>query len=163
MTDCVEIIKCPACGKEMKKIDIPETKVNVNVCVDGCGGFYFYNREFKNFVEKNENLEYVFSQLKDKNFTQIDCNEVVTCPACDVSMTKMGAVGGKVVINVCNICGSTFLHNNEFQKFNDHNEDNPDLENQAEELDEYISKGTPPQIQSSTVRKFFENMVKRYI
>ena len=55
MADNFNIIKCPACQKEMKKVFIPEKGINVDVCVDGCGGISW---GIKKCIEKElENKE----------------------------------------------------------------------------------------------------------
>ena len=51
MTDTKNQINCPACGKEMKKIYLPNEKINIDICLDGCGGIFFDNREFDKFNE----------------------------------------------------------------------------------------------------------------
>ena len=49
--DTIDIIKCPACGKEMEKVFIPSEGINIDICTDGCGGIFFDNREFDKFNE----------------------------------------------------------------------------------------------------------------
>ena len=51
MVDNLEEIACPACGKKMHKVFMTEQNLNIDVCLDGCGGIYFDNREFKKFDE----------------------------------------------------------------------------------------------------------------
>ena len=57
MADNFKTIKCPACQKEMHKIFIPSEGINIDVCLDGCGGIYFDNREFKSFDEQHESID----------------------------------------------------------------------------------------------------------
>ena len=56
MADNFKTLRCPACQKEMKKVFVPSEGVNVDICLDGCGGIYFYTREFQNFYEQDENI-----------------------------------------------------------------------------------------------------------
>ena len=56
MTDNLKKIKCPACGEEMVKIYMPQQGVNLDVCINGCGGIYFDNREFAKFDEESEDI-----------------------------------------------------------------------------------------------------------
>ena len=44
--DTLEKIICPGCGKEMKKIFLNGQNVYIDICLDGCGGILFDNREF---------------------------------------------------------------------------------------------------------------------
>ena len=53
MSDTKEIISCPACQTDMKKIYIANVDKNIDFCPN-CGGLYFDNREFKKFDEKHE-------------------------------------------------------------------------------------------------------------
>lgn len=52
MADTLKALKCPACGKDMEKVFIPNLGINLDICTDGCGGIYFDNREFERFDEK---------------------------------------------------------------------------------------------------------------
>ena len=56
MADNLEEIYCPACGKKMHKIFMDAQGVNLDVCLDGCGGIFFDNREFKKFDENAEDI-----------------------------------------------------------------------------------------------------------
>ena len=35
-----EVIICPACKKEMEKVYLPNQKITIDVCTNGCGGIY---------------------------------------------------------------------------------------------------------------------------
>ena len=96
MADNLKTLECPACGKNMTKIFVPEANANIDICLDGCGGIYFDNREFEKFDEKHKNADAVLSQIKDKKFTAVNEKEVRVCPLCGISMSKMGAAGGEV-------------------------------------------------------------------
>ena len=113
MADTKEIINCPACGCEMKKVLIEQTGINVDICVDGCGGILFDNRELEKFDETHENADAIFEQIKDKTFKKVDESEIRVCPVCGTNMTKMGAADGDIQIDVCNFCGAKFLDKNE--------------------------------------------------
>ena len=51
MADTVEKLICPACGKDMTKIYLKGNSINVAVCLDGCWGIFFDNRELELFHE----------------------------------------------------------------------------------------------------------------
>ena len=63
MADSHQTLRCPACGKEMQKVFVPSEGVNVDICVDGCGGIFFDNREFKMFDEQSENIDAIINAL----------------------------------------------------------------------------------------------------
>ena len=56
MADTLDKLACPACGEEMKKIYMQEAGVNIDLCLNGCGGIFFDNREFEKFDEPDENI-----------------------------------------------------------------------------------------------------------
>ena len=57
MADNKEIIKCPACGEDMVKVLIPDLNIYVDICLNGCGGMLFDNRELEKFDEPHENID----------------------------------------------------------------------------------------------------------
>ena len=60
-------IKCPACQKVMTKVFVPSAGVNVDICLDGCGGIYFDNREFKKMDEESENIDPILNAIQGKD------------------------------------------------------------------------------------------------
>ncbi len=117
MADTTKIINCPACGKEMVKIYMPEQKCNLDVCVNGCGGIYFDNREFEKFDEQHENIDEIIETLKDKNFIEVDQSKTRICPVCGGNMVKnFSSVHRKIEIDECYFCGGKFLDNDELIK-----------------------------------------------
>lgn len=163
MADTKDIIKCPACDKEMVKIYMPEAGVNVDVCLNGCGGIYFDNRELEKFDEKQENADVLLEQIKDKNFTPVNGAELRICPACGMPMAKMGAANGEVEIDVCHTCGGKFLDNGELQKIRKYKNDYTKIDNiidgiiESEYSDRYQSN------KPSSRRIFFEKLVNKFI
>lgn len=115
MADNLEIIKCPACGKEMKKIFMPEQGVNLDVCLDGCGGIFFDNREFKLFDEQHENIEALEKAIEGKTFIKVDEANKRKCPICGSDMVKNK--NKDLEIDECYFCGGKFLDHGELHKF----------------------------------------------
>lgn len=113
-TDCTETIKCPACKTDMLKIYIPQVGFNIDLCVDGCGGIFFDNREFEKINVPDNDIESVLNLLKDKTFTPVNKNAVRVCPACKTKMLKNIASKARVEIDTCPVCGGKFLDNTEF-------------------------------------------------
>ncbi len=117
MADNFKTIKCPACQKEMHKIFIPAAGINIDICLDGCGGIYFDNREFKSFDEQHENIDEILNAIKGKEFIKVDENLPRTCPVCGAKMVKnYASVKKEVQIDECYACGGKFLDNSELTK-----------------------------------------------
>lgn len=118
MADTFKIIKCPACQKKMHKIFIPQHGINLDICLDGCGGIYFDNREFKYFDEQHENIDRITEVLKDKTFIKVDESLPRVCPVCGAKMVKnFSSIKREIQIDDCYSCGGKFLDNGELIKF----------------------------------------------
>ena len=171
MADNKEKLYCPACGKEMSKVYDKKAKICVDICLNGCGGIFFDNRELEKFDFPDENADTILDAIKGKTFETVDDSEERKCPCCETTMMKMGAAGGSVEIDVCSVCGGKFLDNNELQKIRQYNEeygaaktnvliDNiyaTAIEVTAETLK--LSEKAKPSMR----RQFFEDLVKRFI
>lgn len=117
MEDTLEIIICPACGKEMTKVFCPDSGVNVDVCVDGCGGIFFDGRELKKFDEQNENIDDIKQALKGRTFTKTDETKTRICPLCGNNMVKNNvSIKKEITIDECYNCGAKFFDNGELTK-----------------------------------------------
>ena len=113
MTDTLDDIICPACGKTMKKIYLSDKKFCIDICTEGCGGVFFDNTELK----KIDNIEPVIKEIEGKNFIEVDENITRTCPVCGHPMVKnYSSHLMKIQIDECYTCGGIFLDNNELQK-----------------------------------------------
>lgn len=111
------VINCPACGKEMVKVFMPEQGVNLDVCINGCGGIYFDNRELEKFDERHEDISPVVEALENKTFEKVDENLQRVCPVCGMNMVKHFASSKQEVqIDECYSCGGKFLDYNELEK-----------------------------------------------
>lgn len=163
MADSKEIIKCPACNKDMEKIFMPEAGVNLDVCLNGCGGIYFDNRELEKFDEKQENIDALLEQIEGKKFNPVNDNELRICPACGMPMAKMGAADGEVIIDVCHTCGAKFLDNGELQKIRKYKNDTEKMDTIINGILDAAYSERYGNAKPSSIRKFFEDIVKRYI
>ena len=166
MTDTKDAINCPACDKVMTKIYIPEENINIDICLDGCGGIFLDNRELKKFDNPDSNIDKILEAVRDKEFEPVDEQEVRICPVCKVPMVKQGSGKGDIKIDVCNTCGAKFLDNGELQAIREADADNSAriealVENlYRENLKEILGKNAERSITSSRRRMFFENLVK---
>ena len=116
MADTLDEILCPACGKAMKKVFLEDKNFNLDVCLDGCGGIFFDNREYKQ-VLKEEDIAEFLNLLEGKNFETVYDGDKRTCPLCGSTMVKNYAnISERVLIDECYNCGGVFLDNGELQK-----------------------------------------------
>lgn len=175
MADTTRTITCPACDKEMTKIYMEEAGVYVDVCIDGCGGILFNNRELEKFDEQHENADKIFEAYEGKTFKKADESEVRICSVCNTPMVKQGAGVGSIEIDVCNTCGAKFLDFGELEKIRklkDH-----DYKYQAKvdslvdavvEENRVVTGGkigdfAQKHIPSTPLRSAFENFVSSYL
>lgn len=115
--DTLETIKCPACGELMEKVFIKSEGINLDICINGCGGIFFDNREFDKFNEENEDISVIEERLKGKTFEPVDDSAERICPACGGKMVKnTTTTEGGVKVDDCYICGGKFLDFGELQK-----------------------------------------------
>ena len=116
MTDNMKQIKCPACGKDMNKIFLPEQGINLDVCLN-CGGIYFDNREFEKFDEKNEDITPLIELFENKTFIDVKSSDTRICPVCGMKMVKnYESIKHEVEIDECYSCGGKFLDKGELEK-----------------------------------------------
>lgn len=117
MADNFKTIKCPACQKEMVKIFIPSEGINIDICINGCGGIYFDNREFYYFDEQHENIDKITKVIEGKIFEPVDETLPRSCPVCGAKMVKnYSSVRKEILVNDCYSCGGKFLDNGELQR-----------------------------------------------
>jgi uncharacterized protein len=116
MADTKEEIICPACGTKMVKV-LTSIGINVDVCVNGCGGIWFDNRELEKFDESEENLEEIEKILVEKTFKKVDENVQRICPVCNRKMVAhQPSPNCEVIIDDCYNCGGKFLDYKEIDK-----------------------------------------------
>lgn len=117
MADNLEEISCPACGKNMHKVFMSEQNLNLDVCLDGCGGIYFDNREFKKFDEKAEDITPLQNAYQGKSFKTVDDNEMRVCPVCSTKMVKhFSSSKQEIQVDECYACGGIFLDYSELER-----------------------------------------------
>lgn len=169
MADNKNTILCPACGKEMQKIYMPEAKVNIDICLDGCGGIFFDNRELEKFDETHESVNEILEAVKGREFKEVDSEETRICPICKIPMVKMGSGKGGVEIDVCNTCGAKFLDNLELQLIRlGQKVDLSQVDGMmnalfAENLKEVLGDNADNPASPSPRRQFFENLFHNYL
>lgn len=116
MADTKRTIKCPACEKDMHKVLMPKSGINIDICLGGCGGMFFDNREFERFDDKDENIDAIIDSLEGKVFASVNADVTRICPVCSAKMVKnYVSQKHKVMIDECYSCGGKFLDNNELE------------------------------------------------
>jgi len=169
MADNKELLLCPACGKEMKKLYIPDNNVNVDICIDGCGGIYFDNRELEKFDEAHENAEEILKEVENRHFAEVDTTKPRICPVCGATMMKQGAANGKVEIDVCAFCGGKFVDAGELQQIR--NTQTEPISQKMDDLFEHIYQNKMEKISININgipgyekrRDFFTKLASKYI
>ena len=108
---------CPACGKTMAKIFMKEQKVYLDVCLEGCGGIFFDNREFEKFDEAHEDITPLIEAYEGKTFTPVErTDEQRICPTCKYKMVKnFSSIHKKIEFDECYGCGGRFLDYSELE------------------------------------------------
>lgn len=120
MADNKEIINCPACGKYMAKVYLKDINKHIDICLEGCGGIYFDNREMELFDEVTEDFDDILTFYDDKDITFKPANDEDKriCPICNVPMVKIGngTPQNEFKIDCCYTCGAKFLDAYELQR-----------------------------------------------
>ena len=160
MSDNKQIINCPACGKEMVKVFDKDKEINIDICLNGCGGIFFDNRELEKFNNEHKCADEILNAIKNKEFAKVDETEKRTCPICNRPMVKMGAGIDGVEIDVCNTCGAKFLDNGELEKIRVG--EAIDLQKFDAKLEAY-NRENNINVKSSPRRQFFEDLVKSHL
>lgn len=116
MADNYEFIKCPACGKIMKKVFLENQGFIVDICLDGCGGIWLDTRELKKIDEKSEDITPISEAKKGREFIKVDTTMDRDCPICHKPMVK-NHVSAKqeITIDECYTCGGKFFDHSELE------------------------------------------------
>lgn len=173
MKDTHEIIKCPACGTPMEKIYIQSAQCNIDVCLNGCGGIFFDNYEFKKMDEKHEDIKELEQAMQGKEFNRVDLTKDRYCPKCGAKMMKNFIdVNHEIETDTCYECGSVFLDNNELfdiRKQYNTEEDRANAFNRAflkqhsEELLNLEAESKERESRRSPMYKFYRNVIAKYL
>ena len=119
MAEDEKILVCPACHKRLEKIKLESVGITVDICLNGCGGIYFNNKEMPIVMKSSEAFEELKKACDGKEFNRVDDTEVRECPFCGSNMVKnYTSYSKEVQIDECYRCGGKFLDNGELQKIN---------------------------------------------
>ena len=109
-------MKCPACGRELQKMEVGD--LVVDVCRNGCGGTWFDNFELEKVDEPLETAGEALLDIERDENVKVDYSQIRTCPKCrDIKMHKhFASVEKKVEIDECPGCGGFWLDFGELGK-----------------------------------------------
>lgn len=125
---------CPACGKPMTEVLIENRGIAIDICLDGCGGIYFDNREMKKFTDSSKDIDEIVSLVKDKNFKKPEEGER-HCPVCGMKMVKNSASPkNAVTIDQCYNCGGIFLDHGELTAIREEYKDRKENQDEVNKL-----------------------------
>jgi Zn-finger nucleic acid-binding protein len=158
MVDNLKDLKCPACQKNMKKIFISSKNIHLDICIEGCGGIYFDNRELNYFDEENESIDEILTVIEGKTFDTVNKENERYCPNCGVKMVKnFTSVKHKIQIDECYSCGARFLDAGEIQALR---AEYKTEEERKEALKAIIETTITPEIRRME-EEHFQNLKKR--
>lgn len=144
MAENERILECPACHKRLVKVTLESVKKTIDICLDGCGGIFFNNKEMSVVMSSVEAFEEIKKVCEGKAFTKVDESELRECPFCGTNMVKnYTSYSKEVQIDECYRCGGKFLDNCELQKIKIQNteKDEDELMNEVRAMfDEDIKK-----------------------
>ena len=153
MTDSKEELICPACHKKMAKIEVDG--INIDICINGCGSFWFDNRETEKFAESDNSIK-IEKALKKHSFEKIYDNHERFCPVCNVKMVQHKASEKcDVIIDDCYNCGGKFLDYGELEKIRN-------IQNSTEEKIKTITEALYRKNGYTSYKKD-ENSVKNFL
>ena len=102
-------MECPACGRQLRQMNVGD--IVVDVCENGCGGVWFDNFELEKVDEQHEAAgEALLDIERDKN-VKVDRSKTKTCPKCSGQkmITYFASVKRQVQVEECPACGGFWL------------------------------------------------------
>ena len=116
MADTYEFLNCPACGTPMKKVFLEKQGFIIDVCLDGCGGIWFDNRELPKVDERTEDISDLTAAYNGKTFHRVEREQDRDCPVCHKKMVKnCASAKQEITIDECYQCGGKFFDYNELE------------------------------------------------
>ena len=108
-------MKCIRCEEEMKIVK--NGSIEIDVCMDGCGGMWFDPFELKKMNEKHEVGPDFMREVGKARRKLVDKKPRLKCPKDDATMLRhFHSVLKEVEIDQCSNCYGHWLDGGEFQK-----------------------------------------------
>jgi Zn-finger nucleic acid-binding protein len=108
-------MKCPACGNQLKEMNVEG--VTVDVCDGGCGGIWFDNFELKKFDEPHEPAGALLRDIARDESIVVDNTQKRKCPKCDniTMMRHCFSIKQQVEVDECAGCAGIWLDYGELE------------------------------------------------
>ena len=117
MADNDKNLFCPACHSKMTKVPVGFAGVNIDICIDGCGGIYFDTKELEKVVNPSKDINGLLKIFEGKHYTPVNEDAIRVCPLCGARMVKNSTESIKdIQIDECYNCGGKFLDHGELEK-----------------------------------------------
>ncbi|MGE4132024.1 MAG: zf-TFIIB domain-containing protein [Bdellovibrionales bacterium] len=102
-------MKCPRCQAKTKTLKNHD--VEVEVCLEGCGGIFFDWMELKKMDESAEADTHFLSQLSAGGFKKANLETRMDCPKCQgiTMMRRFWSIKKSVELDECAKCGGIWL------------------------------------------------------
>lgn len=102
-------MKCPACARALTEQSVGG--VQVDVCVGGCGGIWFDDRELKRFDDAGDIDASPLLALEKDAHVRTDTNAIRYCPRCTAEelCRRFYDVKRRVEVNQCLHCSGIWL------------------------------------------------------
>lgn len=164
MTDSLQTICCPACGKQMKKVLMKDGTFHVDVCL-ACGGIWLDNREIKKIDEEHEDITPILEILEGKEFIRVDKDALRVCPVCQTNMVKhFVSSKHEIEIDDCYSCGGMFFDADELIQMRNQFKTEEERSNATKKEAEMIYGHVIAQLNEETKDiKFKSNFIKRFL
>ncbi|MDD3147722.1 MAG: zf-TFIIB domain-containing protein [Candidatus Riflebacteria bacterium] len=107
---------CPACGKALEIVTIAD--VELEACLNGCGGIWFDAAELFRLDEQEEGLDdpVVLKLLSFNTPRNTDNRDKITCLKCGVKMRRREhREGSGIFVDECYGCGGIWLDGGELR------------------------------------------------
>ena len=109
-------MKCPACGNQLKEMDVEG--VTVDVCDGGCAGIWFDNFEIDKFDEPHEPAGALLDGIARNKSVTVNESQKRKCPRCEdiVMMRHYFSIKQQVEVDECSSCAGIWLDYGELEK-----------------------------------------------
>lgn len=108
-------MNCLRCSESLQVVKNED--VEVDVCLDGCGGIWFDVFELKKMNEKHEVSASFLNQVSSKNYASVDTTPRLKCPKCkSITMLRhFYSIKKEVTIDHCGGCAGYWLDGGELE------------------------------------------------
>jgi len=128
-------MKCPACSRDLKQVNIAD--VIVDICENGCGGIWFDQFEIDKFDEPHETDGGILLNINRDPNVIVDNNKNRKCPRCtSFDLRKhFFSIKQEVEVDECFNCAGFWLDHGELLQIR---EQFKTEDNRTTETDEYF-------------------------